>query len=193
MPEPLPSGSSPISLPVSRVWRFKIWPGGMWLWQRVFCGMEIPSYLLCIIEKQFRNPQHLTPLHDRCGFSFIHRDPMETWRIMLPPSLRCPAPRGMVVDFSFESAPTVNLIFSRIAWGTRVDRKDESIPLLRYPASLRINCPCWSQADARSGMPLRSWWLGSIDLQLILSSVIVRDISYLLTSPRRFEFLDSDS
>ena len=59
--------------------------------------------------------------------------------IMLPPSLRCPAPRGMLIYFLLESAPDVMLIFPRIAWGTRVNGKDDaenppSHQLLRYPS-----------------------------------------------------------
>ena len=50
--------------------------------------------------------------------------PSETGKIMVPPTLRCPASRGMLVDFPFESAPNVNLIFSGIAWGTRGNEKD---------------------------------------------------------------------
>ena len=57
-------------------------------------------------------------------------------RIMLRPSLRCPAPRGMLVDFPLESAPNVKSIFSRITWGIRVSGKDESI--LLAPCRIRV-------------------------------------------------------
>ena len=58
---------------------------------------------------------------------------------MLPPSLRCSVPSGMLIDFPLDSTPNVKLIFSGMAWATRVGVRDDAEnpsyhQLLRYPA-----------------------------------------------------------